>query len=216
MGLFDNRVTIPTSTEKADRVWKGLKKHLGGSYRRKLFESYLAGRPGVGTAIYHVVRDRIPNPKSAQAAANLESIVQIDTLSRKVRREAHRMKGFIRFEKTGDNRYVALIAPRYDVLPLIRQHFETRFADQEWIIYDTCRSYGLHYNRRNTREIKPGDTRLEEISCHIETLDEKLCQRLWQQYYTAANISPRNNPKLHLSQLPRRYWRYLPEKKTTR
>jgi probable DNA metabolism protein len=45
--------------------------------------------------------------------------------------------------------------------------------------------------------------------------DEKLCQTLWQRYYAAINISLRNNPKLHLRQLPRRFWRYLPEKRLT-
>jgi probable DNA metabolism protein len=44
--------------------------------------------------------------------------------------------------------------------------------------------------------------------------DEQLCQTLWQRYYDAVNISSRNNPKLHLRQLPRRYWRYLPEKQS--
>jgi hypothetical protein len=44
--------------------------------------------------------------------------------------------------------------------------------------------------------------------------DEQLCLTLWQRYYAAVNISSRINPKLHLRQLPRRYWRYLPEKQS--
>jgi len=38
-----------------------------------------------------------------------------------------------------------------------------------------------------------------------EPANEKLCQTLRQCYYNAANIAQRNNPKLHLRQLPRRY-----------
>jgi probable DNA metabolism protein len=42
--------------------------------------------------------------------------------------------------------------------------------------------------------------------------DEETCRRLWKTYFIAVNITERNNPKLHLRQLPRRYWQYLPEK----
>ena len=42
---------------------------------------------------------------------------------------------------------------------------------------------------------------------------ERLSQMLWQRYFAAVNIAQRANPGLHLSKLPRRYWRYLTEKK---
>ena len=49
---------------------------------------------------------------------------------------------------------------------------------------------------------------------NIDLSEERLCQTLWQQYFAAINITQRNNPKLHLRQLPRRYWQYLPEKQS--
>ncbi len=123
------------------------------------------------------------------------------------------MKGFIRFQKTGDDLFMALVAPRYDVLPLIRRHFESRFADQKWMVYDTSRDYGIYYDCNRTQEIR---LRAKELSVfhNIKLAEEQLCQALWQRYFTAVNISQRNNPKLHLRQLPRRFWRYLPEKKS--
>jgi probable DNA metabolism protein len=121
------------------------------------------------------------------------------------------MKGFIRFEQTGGDQYLALIAPQYDVLPLVRRHFEARFSDQRWIIYDTLRNYGLCYDRSQTRELRLDAAELKLIR-NNETVREALCQNLWQRYYAAVNIPQRDNPKLHLRQLPRRYWRYLPEK----
>jgi hypothetical protein len=39
---------------------------------------------------------------------------------------------------------------------------------------------------------------------------------LWQNYYAAVNVQARNNPRLHLSKLPRRYWQYLTEKQPLR
>ncbi len=214
LGFFERRITIPNDPTKSERVWKGLKKHLGSKRRRQLFDAYLSGGPGVETMIYRFVRDAIPGRNALRSEADLASHIQIERLCQKVRREAHRMKGFIRFQKTGAGRlYLALIAPRYDVLPLIRRHFESRFADQTWIIYDTSRSYGLCYDRHRTRELRLDITALKAPDNDGDD-DEKLCQDLWRLYYAAVNISSRNNPKLHLRQLPRRYWRYLPEKQS--
>lgn len=130
-----------------------------------------------------------------------------------VRLEAHRMKGFIRLQKTGLNHYLAVIAPRYDVLPLIRRHFESRFADQKWIIYDTSRNYGLSHDCHQTQELQLDDIDPTAFG-DTDLSEERLCQTLWQQYFAAINITQRNNPKLQLRQLPRRYWQYLPEKQT--
>lgn len=212
-GLFEQPVTITTDPALADRVWKGLKTHLGSKRRRKLYDAYLSGHTGVETMIFKLVTDAIAARRGRGNRSHLSAVIRIDQLSGKVRREAHRMKGFIRFQQTADDRYLALIAPRYDVLPLIRRHFESRFADQAWMIVDTQRNYGLCYDQGHTRELQVDPAALEG-TCRDENADEHLCQTLWQRYYTAVNVQPRNNPRLHVNKLPRRYWRYLTEKHT--
>jgi probable DNA metabolism protein len=211
-GLFEESVAITTDPALADRVWKGLKTHLGSKRRRKLYDAFLSGDTGVETMIFQLIADAIATRRGGDNRPHLGAVIRIDQLSNKVRREAHRMKGFIRFQQTADDRYLALVAPRYDVLPLIRRHFESRFADQAWIIVDTNRKYGLCYDQGHTRELHV-DPAVFKDTCQGENADEYLCQTLWQRYYTAVNIEPRNNPGLHVNKLPRRYWRYLTEKR---
>jgi probable DNA metabolism protein len=213
LGLFERRITIATDFGKSDRVWKGLKKHLGSKRRQMLFEAYLSGCSGVETMILRCVRDTIPDVNRPINQTNLTSFIQIENLSHKVRREAHRMKGFIRFQQTAKDHYFALIAPQFDVLSLIRRHFESRFADQRWIIYDRLRNYGLCYDRQQVRELRLNAAELESFG-NENIANEQLCQTLWKRYYEAANIRHRNNPRLHVRQLPRRFWQYLPEKQT--
>ncbi|MGD8703659.1 MAG: DUF4130 domain-containing protein, partial [Desulfosarcina sp.] len=112
----------------------------------------------------------------------------------------------------GDDRYLALIAPRYDILPLIRRHFESRYGDQLWIIYDTQRDYGLGYDGNQTHAMQLDRATLAAASDTGVNAKEALCRLLWQRYFAAVNLQQRNNLKRHVSQLPRRYWRYLPEK----
>jgi probable DNA metabolism protein len=210
-GLFDNFERIDTDPAIADRVWTGLKRHIGARQRQRLFQAHLSGHADVETLILQRIVEALPGRKGLSPAVDLSVGIRIDQLSQKVRREAHRMKGFIRFQQTGDGSYLARIAPRYDVLPLIRRHFEIRYADQDWVIYDTVRKYGLGYHRRTTREIRLDRAELAVIEQEAGE-QEHLCQILWQRYYNAVTIRSRNNPVLHRRQLPRRYWRYLTEK----
>ncbi len=209
--LFDCRVRISTDAGKSDRVWAGLKKRLGAGPRQRLFEAYLSGSPGVETMIYRLVREALPSRNDPGFKADLSCRIEVQKLSGKVRREAHRMKGFCRFQDTGGERYLAVIAPRYDVLPLIRRHFESRFADQQWIIYDAKRHYGICYDRQTSREVTL-DTDEVAAAQSNDTPGEQICQTLWRRYYEAATVPQRRNPKQHLGKLPRRYWRYLTEK----
>ena len=74
------------------------------------------------------------------------TVLHISQLARKVGREKHRMEAFVRFQLTKDNIYFANIEPDFDVLPLISKHFRDRYADQQWLIYDVKRKYGIYYN----------------------------------------------------------------------
>ena len=131
-------------------------------------------------------------------------VIEIERLSQKVRREVHRMKGFTRFSQIDRNLYIALINPRYDVLPLIRRHFERRYADQRWIIYDTERGYGIFYDMQSTRELRLPPDKLSALTI-VDKPKEQRFRLLWKQYFESVNIAQRNNPKAHLRQLPAWY-----------
>ena len=48
-----------------------------------------------------------------------------------------------------------------------------------------------------------------------ELLNEKELhyQKLWIEYFDHTNIKERRNDKLHVQHVPKRYWKYLTEKK---
>ena len=209
LGLFDEHTTVVSDLAIAERVWEGFKKRLGWKQRQKLYHAFLSSASDVEMAICRYVHDVIP--AGCGYKAHLKSHLRIHSLSQRVRREAHRMKGFVRFQRVADSRYLALVSPQYDVLPLVRRHFEARFTDQAWIIYDTRRNYGLVYDGGTTKALQMDLTRLRAAPSDVET-NERYNQSLWQQYYRAINIDLRHNPKLHLQKLPRHYWRYLIEK----
>ena len=117
----------------------------------------------------------------------------------------HRLKEFIRFEKVG-NLYFAKISPQYEVLPLVVPHFKARFSDQEWVLYDTQRQYGFHYDLSEVVAFTPEHKDFGKLA-----QDSDNYQALWKTYFQHINISERKNKRLQLQLMPKRYWEYLPE-----
>jgi len=108
-----------------------------------------------------------------------------------------------------------VIEPDFNVLPLIGDHFEKRYAAQNWMIYDLRRHYGLYYDQQKTEFITctaDMHTRLRQQVSDALSTEEDHYQRLWKDYFSSVNIPERRNMKLHLQHVPKRYWKYLTEK----
>lgn len=118
--------------------------------------------------------------------------------------------------KTKDDIYYASFDPKYNVLPLVIKHFESRFADQHWIIYDTKRNYGFYYDLKSTSEFTFVESLIDlttgQIDKSVMDKDEQLFQDMWKSYFKSMCIKERINPRLHMQMLPKRFWKYLIEK----
>ena len=51
-----------------------------------------------------------------------------------------------------------------------------------------------------------------KMSDDVLSENDKLMQDLWRTYFKAICIKERMNPRKQLSDMPRRYWRYMTEK----
>jgi probable DNA metabolism protein len=115
-----------------------------------------------------------------------------------------------------DGIYFARIDPDFDVLTLIIKHFKSRYQDQQWMIYDLRRKYGAYYDLQNV-EIITLDLSVNALQANdtnVYSDAEIEYQKLWAEYFDHANIKERKNKKLHLQHVPKRYWKYLTEKKS--
>jgi probable DNA metabolism protein len=150
-------------------------------------------------------------------------VLYVTNTARRVLHEQLRMKQFIRFQKAKDGTYLAVVSPDNNVLPLITDHFQDRFNDQPWLIYDAKRRYGYYYDPTNgasqaTRITFTEDTTLPfdletgKLSDELLSENDQLFQELWRTYFKAICIRERLNPRKQLNDMPRRYWKYMTEK----
>lgn len=207
-GLVEN---IISNENKSNRVFKGLQSHIGTLGCKVLYHSFLSEIEGIENCMLRVIIYIFKTKKNIIKDYSHKDVLHLSKVNKKVGREKHRMEAFVRFQLTKDNIFFANVEPDFNVLPLIKNHFTKRYADQKWIIYDLKRNYGLFYNLINT-EIITIDFSLNTSKKDRFTDEEYAYETLWKDYFKSTNIEERINTKLHIQHVPKRYWKYLSEK----
>ena len=210
---FSTALTIYNDRTKADRVWNGLQKKLDKGWMRKFYCAYLSELPEAYNHLFHFTSYIFHQPDGAEKNYGNEHVLAIAKYAKSVEREKHRMEAFIRFKETKDGIFYCGIDPDFNVLPLIVKHFKDRYADQQWLIYDLKRKYGLYYNLETVEEVnlEVKDFAKSNLSPLMDPKEE-LYATLWKDYFKSTNIVSRKNTKLHVRHVPKRYWKYLTEK----
>ncbi len=214
-GLFSETQTIFTQIDKAKRVWNGIHKKSHSAIK-DIYFAFLSENKGVELLLYRFICKMFASNTPIATDYSDGIILKISQLARSVGREKHRMEAFVRFQLTKDEIYFANIEPDFDVLPLISKHFRSRYADQQWLIYDIKRKYGIYFDLDQVEiislDLNEIHTNSLNKSAHFED-EEYNYQDLWNNYFRSTNIKSRINLKLHTQHVPKRYWKYLSEKK---
>ena len=165
-------------------------------------------------ALLHVDRDRHDlcyrllwrlreNPRLMSMASDPD-VARLETLARNVRRDMHKMTAFVRFRRVETGRgeeFIAWFEPDHHVVAATAPFFVRRFASMRWSIltpracarWDGARlSLGPGADRRNA----PSGDALEDM---------------WRAYYGAIFNPARLNLKAMARDMPRKYWRNMPE-----
>jgi probable DNA metabolism protein len=214
--LFVDKIDIKTDSKKAERVWKGILKQLSGKNNQLLFYAFLSEEMGIEMKIYRFLRRMFSGHLNIETDYGDSDVLYLTQTSQKVKKEAMRLLQFVRFQRTKDGMFFCGIEPKYDVVPLIIDHYQKRFADQRWLIYDLKRNYGIFYNKEKVEEVviskKQFNTLNGQVNKTLLDEGEDFYQKLWRSYFKHINIEERKNLKLQRQHMPRRFWRYLPEK----
>lgn len=214
--FYEQVIFITTDEQKANRVWKGLERKISRMSLSCLAASWLSELPEIDRLLFRYIRKAIDTPQSIEMNFGDADVLQVVQIAKKVSREKHRVVEFVRFQKTQDDTYFAALKPLYNVLSLTVRHFQNRFAQQKWLIYDLKRGYGYYYDLSTVTEIYFEQQEAHLISGILNeellATDEKLFQDLWKAYFKATTIKERINPKLHRQNMPVRFWKYMTEK----
>ena len=213
---------VQTDDTKATRVWTGLEKHLSADALSIITISWQSEEIALNMPLFSFICKvfRSENKNIIHNTADPD-VLAVRNTCRRVLHEVLRMKQFIRFQKAKDGTYLAVVSPDHNVLPLITDHFQERFNDQSWLIFDAKRHYGYYYTAEGAEPTRitfadattlPFNLSNGKLNADILSADDQLFQDLWRTYFKAICIRERLNPRKQLNDMPRRYWRYMTEK----
>jgi uracil-DNA glycosylase len=147
---------------------------------------------------------RLKDEPGLMEMAGDPDVVAAADMARAVHRAAHKMKAFVRFREvaaTDGEAFVAWFEPPHRVTERTAPFFAGRFANQAFSILtpDVC----AHWDRE-TLSFSPGADRAAAPS------DDAL-EDYWRTYYASIFNPARLKTKTMQREMPKRYWRNLPE-----
>lgn len=129
---------------------------------------------------------------------------RVNDLSHAVGRDIHKMRAFVRFREVADadgSRFVAWFEPDHHIVRANAAFFVDRFASMRWSILTPKGS--AHWDGARLLEGPPAR--------RTEAPDADPTEAVWKSYYAAIFNPARLMTKAMLKEMPKKYWRNLPE-----
>jgi probable DNA metabolism protein len=199
--LLHSYIPIETQQDLAERVRDGILNKLGNDSYTRIKRVFLSADPIKGGALlrYLMITMR-KGSRSCFYLAN-PAVVAFEELHKQVANEAHHFLQFVRFAQLNNGVYYSRIEPQASVVPLIMDHFASRFNVQPFIIYDKVHDMAGVFDTERWWLVDANDIQLPTKS-HAE--DE--FQSLWQTFYDTIAIEERKNPTCQRNFMPKRFW----------
>jgi probable DNA metabolism protein len=203
--IFDEVYYIQSDEDIAKRVYAGLENKFEKIFLQKIQHTFLCDTKEYEMHLLNYIIGGFKQQSNLLDISN-QDVYFIDSIQKELFKMAHKYKGFIRFQELATKEMFAVIEPKYNILPLVVQHFVGRYKYQDFIIYDSKRSIALIYLNQVVK--------IENI-VGIDDLrysdSEQEYQKLWKSFFKSVSIKERENSKLQQNFIPLWYRKHLTE-----
>ncbi|MCK9618094.1 MAG: TIGR03915 family putative DNA repair protein [Lentimicrobiaceae bacterium] len=216
--LWDSRYDVFTDEEKCNNIWHRINDNLPDNQSQLIYRVFLSEMQGIEMLIFRFINKILDTPYSVTGDFGDNCVLETHQIFKKVSREAERIRMFARFQEIEGEMFFAPIEPKYNVLPLVLNHFKNRYPLQNWLIYDMKRKYGFYHTAKEILQIKLENSKMNSINGKagkkVLSADEIQFQQLWLSYLDSVTIKERRNLRLQMQHMPKRFWKFLTEKNT--
>lgn len=147
---------------------------------------------------------RLKDQPNLMAVLSDRDVAEAADRVKAVRRAAHKMKAFVRFRQAQDEageRWVAWFEPAHRVLQATAPFFARRFSAMRWSILTP--DGAAHWDGTLLTFGPPAD--------QSQAPAEDAVEDFWRTYYASTFNPARLRPQAMRSEMPKRYWKNLPE-----
>ncbi len=154
--------------------------------------------------LYRLVWRVLQGERALPEVASDPLVHRLHMMRKSIARDIHKMHAFVRFrqvETPEGERFVAWFEPEHHILEAVGPFFRDRFGSLAWSILTPDGS--IHWDRR-TLTYGPPATR-------ADAPDADAFEAGWRAYYESIFNPARANPTAMRAEMPKKYWRNLPE-----
>jgi probable DNA metabolism protein len=202
--LFQSKLYVESNEGKA-KAFENRIKAIDPLSMQKIEILYLSEIDGFENIALEYTKNLFRNGKSANQYLTNNSVYLTNKICKDVLHEAHRFMGFIRFSELQDGTMIAIIAPKYNILSIIENHFCQRFGNLQFIIYDEIRKLAI-INTKACHRIVP----IPSVKLATSENEEEI-RSLWRNFFRAIEIEGRKNLKIQQSRIPSKYRKNMTE-----
>lgn len=206
--FFSEYVAIETDVKKAEKVARSIRVKISEEAYVMVYRSCQHYEQDKADAVFGFLKIGYAVGAKVTKMLGDVSVMRVMELSRKVANEAHSFREFLRFKELKGNILYAKIEPKCNVIPFVSHHFQARFPEENWIIYDAKHILSaVHPAGKNAILIK--DENIDELTKNMETEDGY--EDLWKVFYDAIGIEARYNLKCQRTMMPLWYRKNMTE-----
>ena len=195
---------VGTDLRHAQRVLVSLGK-IDPYAKELVVKGFLTCAPEREKIIYRFIRALYVIGKPLLRRLSDEAVMPLLKAVRHLDGEVHLLKGFVRFSDF-EGTLAGEIKPKNRVLPLLRPHFCDRMYNETFLLYDRTHREALVHQAGKWAIIP-----MESFKMAAPSAEEAQYRRLWKRFYDTIEIKERRNPKLRMSNMPKRYWETMTE-----
>ncbi|QDG53441.1 UdgX family uracil-DNA binding protein [Persicimonas caeni] len=131
-------------------------------------------------------------------------VAEVEAMAKAVRRDAHKMKAFVRFKKLvvdGEEFFVAWHRPDHRIVRKVAPFFKDRFAAMNWTIMTPDETVSWDGERLSFDEGTP----------RSEAPQSDELEGLWKTYYRSIFNPARIKLQAMFAEMPKKHWATMPE-----
>lgn len=199
-------VNIETNNIKHTKVQNSIITKIDSLCLKKLYYVFLSNKENKEMLCFNYLKLAFKIGSNIHKYLHNDLVKSVDSISKSVSFESHRLKGLIRFSYINEKFLYSSIEPDNNILELLSPHFQKRFTNEYWIIHDIKRSIASVYDGISWEIVEMN----LEIYNEFKNYNDNF-HKLWKDYFKATTINERLNLNHQKAQMPKRYWTHLTE-----
>jgi len=155
--------------------------------------------------IYQFLLNSLKYKSKIRFMRNIDCVSKCLKISRYVKHEAHKFKGFVRFSELYNGVLYSEIEPENNILLILSNHFKSRLKNEYWMIKDNKRNIISIYDKSKFYILNGNDINVNNLK------KKDYYEDMWKSFYRIIGIKERKNDRCRMNFMPKKYWKYIVE-----